>query len=77
MSYSYYKNGWIDINDAVNGVILPTVKDVAEGAYHPSLHTNAYYDEINNLLSGVTSKQDVVDVLNYISGVLQNGTFMQ
>lgn len=67
----------IDINDSANGVFLPTVKDVAEGAYHPSLHTNAYYDEINNLLSGVTSKQEALDVLNYISESLQNGTFMK
>ena len=39
----------VDINDATNGVFLPTVKDVAESAYHPSLHTNAYYDEVNRL----------------------------
>ena len=67
----------IDINDPANGVFLPTAKDVAEGAYHPSLHTNAYYDEINNLVSGVTSKQEALDVLNYIFESLQNGTFMK
>ena len=41
----------VDINDAANGTFLLTVKGVAEGAYHPSLHTNAYYDKINKLLS--------------------------
>lgn len=67
----------IDINDASNGTFLPTVKDVAESAYHPSLHTNAYYDEVNNLLSDVTSKQEALDVLNYISESLKDGTFMK
>ena len=70
------KNG-VDINDATNGVFLPTVKDVTESAYHPSLHTNAYYDEVNNLLSGATSKQDVIDILNYISDELKSGTFLK
>ena len=67
----------IDINDAVNGTFLPTVEDVVEGEYHPSLNTNLYYDEINNLLRDVTSKQEALDVLNYISESLQNGTFMK
>lgn len=67
----------MDINDASNGVFLPTAKDAANGAYHPSLHTNAYYDEINNLLSDAMSKQEVLDVLNYISESLLDGTFMK
>jgi len=67
----------IDINDAANGVFLPMAKEVAEGAYHPSLHTNKYYDEINSLLSDVTSKQEALDVLEYISEALQDGTFME
>lgn len=32
----------VDINDAANGVFLPTIKGEA-GAYHPSLHTDGYY----------------------------------
>lgn len=53
------------------------MKDVSESVYHRSLHTNAYYDEVNNLLSGATSKQDVIEILNYISSELKSGTFMK
>ena len=66
----------VDINDAANGTFLPTVKDVAEGAYHPSLHTNAYYDKINKLLSEATCKEDVLDILEFIGDELSSGTFM-
>ena len=66
----------VDINDAANGTFLPTVKDVAEGAYHPSLHTNAYYDKINKLLSEATCKEDVLDILEFIGDELSGGAFM-
>ncbi|MBQ7888382.1 MAG: AHH domain-containing protein [Erysipelotrichaceae bacterium] len=67
----------VDINDAANGTFLPTIKDGLEGAYHPSLHTNAYYDKVNKLLSEATCKEDVLDILEYIGDELSNGTFMQ
>lgn len=67
----------IDINDASNGTFLPTVKNVAEGAYHPSLHTNVYYDKVNKLLSEATCKEDVLDILEFIDDELSSGTFMQ
>lgn len=67
----------IDINDSANGVFLPTVRDVAEGAYHPSLHTNAYYDKINKLLGGATYKEDVLDILEFVSNELSSGSFME
>lgn len=67
----------VDINNAANGVFLPTVKDAAEGAYHPSLHTNLYYDKVNKLLSEATCKEDVLDILEFIGDELSNGTFMQ
>jgi RHS repeat-associated protein len=67
----------IDINDAENGVFLPTVKDAAESAYHPSLHTNSYYAEVNNLLSDVSSKSEAIDILKYISEELTNRTFLR
>ena len=53
------------------------MKDVTERAYHSSLHTNAYFDEVNNLLGGATSKQEVLDVLDYISNSLKDGSFMK
>lgn len=73
----YAQKYGVDINDAANGIFLPTVKDVAEGAYHPSLHTNAYYDKINKLLSEATCKEDVLDILKFIGDELSSGTFMQ
>ncbi|CVK19390.1 hemagglutinin repeat-containing protein [Sporomusa sphaeroides] len=66
----------IDIDDAANGVFLPTVKDVSNSAYHPSLHTNAYYEKVTNLLQDVTTKEEALDILNKISNQLKNGTFM-
>ncbi|WP_442961013.1 AHH domain-containing protein [Pseudobutyrivibrio sp.] len=33
----------IGINDSVNGVFLPTVRDVCQAVYHPEIHTNIYY----------------------------------
>lgn len=52
----------VDINDAANGVFLPTQKGVFNSSYHPSLHTNAYYDKVNKLLSEATCKEDVLDI---------------
>lgn len=67
----------VDINDAENGVFLPTQKGVSNSAYHPSLHTNAYYDKVNKLLSEATCEEDVLDILEYICDELIDGTFMQ
>ena len=65
----------VDINDAANGTFLPTVRDVAEGAYHPSLHTDSYYRKVTELLSSAKSKEDVLDILDDIAEQLQSGTF--
>ena len=65
----------VDINDAANGVFLPTVKDVAEGAYHPGLHTDSYYRKVTELLSSAKSKEDVLDILGDIAEQLKKGTF--
>lgn len=65
----------IDINDAANGVFLPRVKDVTESTYHPSLHTDAYYRNVTELLSQAQSKNDVLDILSDIAQELTNGTF--
>lgn len=61
----------VDINDAANGIFLPTVRDVAEGAYHPSLHTDSYYRKVTELLSSAKSKDDVLDILEDIADQLQ------
>lgn len=70
------ENCGIDINDAANGVFLPTVKDVTDAAYHPSLHTDAYYRKVSEMLKGVTQKEDALDILADIADQLTNGTFM-
>ena len=64
----------IDINDAENGVFLPTVKDVG-GAYHPSLHTDQYYRKVTEELYAATSREDAIDILSDIAEQLMEGTF--
>lgn len=65
----------IDINDAVNGVFLPTEKGASEAAYHRSLHTNLYYENVQDLMNGVSSKEEVIEVLDDIRQQLLDGTF--
>ena len=65
----------IDINCAENGVFLPTDKSILSGTYHPSMHTNVYYEEVNNLMSGVQSREEALEMLNYIRECLEQGTF--
>lgn len=66
----------IDINDAVNGVFLPIIKGVTVATYHPSIHTNAYYVKVNEILMDVTSKEDLLCLLEFIATELLNGTFI-
>ena len=66
----------IGINDAANGVFLPTVKGVSDAAYHPGLHTKAYYERVNELLRSANSKEEVLQVLAEISRQLASGTFL-
>ena len=67
----------IDINDAANGVFLPTEKNISEAMYHPSLHTNKYYDEVNQMLREAETRDDVLDILELISQKLLDGTFLK
>ena len=66
------------VNDAANGVFLPSVKGVSDATYHYSLNNNtAYYDKVNELLRQATSRQEALDILKYIGNELSNGTFLQ
>ena len=65
----------IDINDSANGVFLPTEKGVSESAYHPSLHTNQYYNKVNELMLQAETKEDAIATLGYIKDQLNKGTF--
>ena len=58
----------MDVNSALNGVFL----DVP---YHQGLHTKAYYENVNNMLSGAKTYGDVVGRLTVIRGMLNTGTF--
>lgn len=66
----------IDINDPANGVYLPrTPSSTAPGAYHPTLHTATYYRELYRLLQQATTRQQVIDTLNFVRQQLLKGTF--
>ena len=74
-SRNILKQYGIDINDAANGVFLPTDRNVIGAIYHPSMHTKAYYKKVNDMLGYATSRQDVLDILNDISNQLLEGKF--
>jgi hypothetical protein len=66
----------IDINSADNGVFLPQVPgSTAPGAYHPSLNSDAYHEQLRLDLLGVESRQRALDILNDIRSQLLNGTY--
>jgi len=70
------KSFGISIDDAPNGVFLPGVRgSEAEGAYHRSLHSNDYYNQLQRDFQNVGSKNDAIDVLDRIRGQLLNGTY--
>jgi len=67
----------ISINDAVNGVYLPTDKNTNTlAACHTSLHTNKYYQTVNERLQAATTKEEAIKILNTISEQLLNSTFL-
>jgi len=65
----------IDINDANNGVFLPTVDGVSNATNHRIIHTDAYHQEVFRQLSYATTKQEAINILNRISRQIQNNTF--
>ena len=65
----------IDINASENGVFLPTEHGVSEAAYHPSLHTDAYYKKVNSLISKASNRSEAIKILDAIRNCLLNGTF--
>jgi hypothetical protein len=66
----------IKVNDAVNGVNLPATKDyVGKAANHLFLHTKAYYEAVNQLLSNAETREQAIQALQWIKEGLLNGTF--
>jgi len=67
----------INLNDAVNGVWLPTSRSAegAPGAYHPRLNNDEYNRAIEQAFRNVTTRQDAEATLRDIKTQLQNETF--
>jgi hypothetical protein len=68
----------IDINAAENGVFLPLntkVADRAAASVHATLHTNAYYATVNDVLGQATSQSDALAALGVIRAQLLSGGF--
>lgn len=68
------------INDSHNGVYLPfksdgLSKNLMNSAYHPGIHTNKYYYELNSRLRNATSRSDVMEILEDIRAELLDNTF--
>lgn len=67
----------IDINDAVNGVYLPTPKDktATQGIEHNGRHPLSYAERVNRLIidaDNIGGKQSVLNKLNDIKNNLKN-----
>ncbi|RME58595.1 hypothetical protein D6779_06175, partial [Candidatus Parcubacteria bacterium] len=58
----------IHIDDAANGVFLPS-------NVHRRIHTNAYYDAVNEALKQATTKSEALQILRAIGQRLANGEF--
>jgi hypothetical protein len=66
----------IDVNNAANGVYLPSIfDDEVKAAYHGTLHTEAYSKEVLSRLKERQSKEEVLLTLNEIRKQLLAGAF--
>jgi hypothetical protein len=67
----------IRINDAVNGVLLPATKDYAgQAVNHLTVHTQKYYNAVNQALANVQTREEAVAALKVIGNALLNGTYV-
>lgn len=64
----------IDINDPMNGILLPQNEESGlKGTIHRGGHNQDYYNYIENLFLNCNSKQDCYDVLDKMKNDLYNG----
>ena len=64
----------IDINDPINGILLPTNrKGTLKGTLHSGRHTKKYCNEVNNRLRKARSKEECMEILDGIKNDLYNG----
>lgn len=64
------------INDANNGVYLPTDPNANWGTYHRSLHTEEYYKKVTAMLSDATTRDEVIAILQEIAELPKAGEFI-
>ncbi|WXB19179.1 AHH domain-containing protein [Pendulispora albinea] len=72
------QNFGIGINEAANGVFLPgnmSSANPAAMAVHAKIHSGDYYRAVNAALSGATSKQEALEILQGIRQALIDGGF--
>ncbi|MCR2037679.1 DNRLRE domain-containing protein [Adlercreutzia caecimuris] len=65
----------IGINDAANGVFLPTKRGVGKGAHHPSLHTKKYITEVTRKIGKAQTKKQAEKILADIREELLDDRF--
>ena len=68
----------ININDVANGVFLPANRssfNPAGSAVHSTLHTDSYYKAVDEMLSGASSRSEVLALLDQVRFQLQQGGF--
>jgi hypothetical protein len=66
----------IGINDAINGVFLPATRaapNATGAAAHSTVHTNAYYQTVNQMLGAATTRAEAEAALRAISQALLAG----
>ncbi|MBI3837461.1 MAG: AHH domain-containing protein [Planctomycetia bacterium] len=66
----------ISVENAANGVYLPSkFDDAVKAAYHGSIHSRRYSDEVYKRLQKARTKEDALLILNKIRKELLTGTF--
>jgi hypothetical protein len=68
----------IGINDVSNGVFLPAnraTQVIAGETIHSTLHTDEYYDAVNEALESATTRQEAIAILQGIGRALQSGDY--
>jgi hypothetical protein len=65
----------IPLTSADNGVWLPNMDEVGEGAYHRGLHTDEYHREVYRRLKTATSRERALEILQDIKEELSKNRF--
>jgi hypothetical protein len=66
----------VQVDEAVNGVFLPAAREaISNAANHLTLHTQRYYQAVNQALANVETRQDAVEALKMIKDRLLDGSF--